>query len=331
MADFVLNQTDLSMLQRLQSFLPDKIFDMHAHLHNLEFDDDGPGGLLHRFGTADAKRFIEDQKMLYGDRYVRGLLIPMPTKRFTNWKIIDQFNEWMIQQVQTVPGCAMELFVKPTDTREDIEKWLTCDKIKGFKCYYLAIQSDKIESQADIGAYLPEAAWEIANERGMVITVHLVKNKALADPANLSYIQEKAAKYPNAKLILAHCARGFASWTVVETARKLKGLDNIYYDLAAICEIAPMYEVIRQAGADHVFWGTDYCIGLMRGKAFSSGMGFEWVYTEELPEGLNFPACLVTLESLFAFYQTSVMLDLSRQQVEDIFYNNAVRVLGLQA
>ena len=329
MADFVLNETDLSMRKRLESWLPDKIFDMHAHLHNAEHHRH-PDSICTAYGTADARRFLEDQKLLYGNRRVRGLLIPMPNVDFSDHSLIDAVNTWITAEVQKVPDCAAEVFVKPEDTRADIEKLLVSPQIKGFKCYYLAIQKDIAKNQADIGEYLPEAAWEIANERGFVITLHLVKDKALADPSNLAYIKEKAAKYPNAKLILAHCARGFASWTVVETVRQLKEFPNIYYDLAAICEIAPMYEVIRQAGADHVFWGTDYCIGMKRGKAFSSGMKFEWVYTEELPQGLNFPACLVTLESLFAFYQTCVMLDLTRQQVEDIFYNNAVGVLGLE-
>jgi len=330
MADFTLNETDLSMLARLQAFLPDKIFDMHAHIQNAEHMPITKGACKD-YGTTDAKRFLEDQKLLYGDRYVRGLLIPMPTVEFTDWALIDKVNAWVTEQVQTVPNCAAEVFVKPGDTVADIEKLLVNDQIKGFKCYYFAIQSDEPQVQADICQYLPEAAWEVANRRGMVITLHMMKDKALADPVNLAYIKEKAAKYPNAKLILAHCARGFASWTVVETARQLKDFPNIYYDLAAVCEIAPMYEVIRQAGADHVFWGTDYCISLLRGRAFSTGMGFAWAMTEQLPEGLNFPACLVALESLFAFYQTSVMLELTRQQVEDIFYNNAVRVLGLQA
>ena len=42
------------------------------------------------------------------------------------------------------------------------------------------------------------------------------------------------------------------------------------------------------------------------------------------------PMSLVCLESLFAFYQASLMLDLTKAQIEDIFYNNAVRLLGLE-
>ena len=39
---------------------------------------------------------------------------------------------------------------------------------------------------------------------------------------------------------------------MLETARKLKGIPNIYYDLAVVSEPVQVFEVIRQAGADHV-------------------------------------------------------------------------------
>ena len=45
---------------------------------------------------------------------------------------------------------------------------------------------------------------------------------------------------------------------------------------------------------------------------------------------MQLPMNLVCLESLFAFYQASLMLDLSKAQIQDIFYNNAVRLLGLE-
>ena len=329
MADFVFEQADQAMLERLQSFIPNKVFDAHVHLHKAEHTGDYPENLTVRYGTTTAKRFREDQKLLYGDRLVRGLFIPFPTVNFKAPGIPHAANEWILEQLADAPDCAAEVFVKPGDTREYIESLLVSDRIKGFKCYHLCAQVEGSTAECDIGQYLPEVAWEIANERGYVITLHMVKSRSLADPANMAYIKEKTAKYPNAKLILAHCARGFASWTTIETVRQLKGIPNIYYDMAAICEPATMYEVIRQAGHDKVMWGSDYCIDRVRGRASSCGLGFSWIYNNDLPEGFTIPNNLVCLESLFAFYQASIMLDLSKAQIEDIFYNNAIRLLGL--
>ena len=331
MSDFVFTQEDKALLARLQDFIPEKIFDMHAHIHNVDHIENNPDSLCIRHGTATARCFLEEQKALYGDRKVRAMLIPFPTMNFQTPGIPEQVNEWFLKQIATVPECVGEVFVKPGDSREYIESLLASDRIKGFKCYHITAKTDGPTFQADIGEYLPEVAWEIANERGFVITLHMVKELSLADPKNLAYIKEKTAQYPNAKLILAHCARGFASWTAIETVRQLKGIPNLYYDMAAICEPAAMYEVIRQAGADKVMWGSDYCIDRVRGRAFSCGQTFTWVYDYDLPkEGIHMPMSLVCLESLFAFYQASLMLDLSKAQIQDIFYNNAVRLLGLE-
>ena len=307
MSDFVFTQEDKALLARLQDFIPEKVFDMHAHIHNVAHIEDNPHSLTIRHGTATALDFLREQKELYGDRLVRGMLIPFPTMNFKTPGIPDQVNRWFLQQLETVPSCVGEVY----------ESLLVSDRIKGFKCYHITAQTDGPTFRADIGEYLPEVAWEIANERGFVITLHMVKELSLADPENLRYIKEKTAQYPNAKLILAHCARGFASWTTIETVRQLKGIPNIYYDMAAISEPATMYEVIRQAGYDKVMWGSDYCIDRVRGRAFSCGETFTWVYDYDLPKDkLQMPMSLVCLESLFAFYQASIMLDLSKAQID---------------
>lgn len=331
MSDFVFNREDKALLERLQSFIPEKIFDMHAHIHNVAHIEDNPHSLCVRHGTATAKGFLEEQKQLYGERKVRGMLIPFPTMNFQTPGIPEQVNAWFLKELETVPECVGEVFVKPGDSRAYIESLIQSPQVKGFKCYHITADTQGPTFKANIGEYLPELAWEIANERGFVITLHMVKDLSLADPENLAYIKEKTAQYPNAKLILAHCARGFSSWTTIETVRQLKGIPNLYYDMAAICEPATMYEVIRQAGIDKVMWGSDYCIDRVRGRASSFGLGFAWFYDYDIPKDtMQLPMNLVCLESLFAFYQASLMLDLSKEAIQDIFYYNAVRLLGLE-
>jgi hypothetical protein len=65
---------------------------------------------------------------------------------------------------------------------------------------------------------------------------------------NFNYITTMAHKYPKAKLILAHCARGFASWTTVEKVAELSDYENIWFDLAAICESPSIFQIIKKTG-----------------------------------------------------------------------------------
>lgn len=321
---------DRALLARLQSFIPGKVFDAHAHLHKVEYMPPGDN-LFWSFGTTGAEKFLADQKALYGDRKFRGLLLPTPSVLFNGRpELRAEMNAWMNEELRKLPDCVGAVYVVPGDTKEDIEAMLTNPQVKGFKCYHQTANTEGSTWFAEVDQYLPETAWQVANERGMSITIHMVRPSALADEKNMAYFKKMTAKYPNAKLILAHCARGFASWTTIEVVRKMKGIPNVYYDMAAICDTATMCEVIRQAGADHVLWGSDYCIDRAHGKPVNVGEGFRWLYKHEIPEQMNFPVCMTVLESLFAFYQASLVLDLSQEDIEKIFYDNGCKLYDLQ-
>lgn len=327
MFDFTLNTVDRKLLEKLDGFLPDRIFDAHAHLYQLE-QMATLNPLCKAYGPADAAAFLEDRKELFGGRRVQALFLPTPAAFLHQQKDVrDAYNRWLVSQLQAAPDCVCAPYVIPGDTAKDIEAMLAHPNVRALACSHVTAPAG---DQAVPGEYLPESAWQVADAHGLAIAIHLVRDGALADPENLSYIQAMAARYPNAKAILLHGARGFASWTAIETVRKLKELPNIYYDIAAICDPATMFELIRQAGADHVLWGSDYIVDRIKGRPVNCGTGFTWIYSHTLPETVSFPVGSLCCESLFAFYQASLMLDASRQTVADIFRGNACRLFGLE-
>ena len=330
MVDYQLSTEDKEILARLQDFIPDKVFDAHAHLHNNDHMADNASAFTD-FGSATAERFFAAQKQLYGNREIRAFFLPTPSMRLREDETIrDKCNAWLTREIAYAPHCAGAVYVKPGDSIETVKKMLTSPLIKGFKCYWQTSSRQDNLYQSDIGEYLPESAWQVANEKGMTITLHLAKTDALADPENLKYIQEMTHQYPNTILILAHCARGFASWTAIENIRHLRGIDNIYYDLAAICEPATIAETIRQTGAEKVLWGSDFCLDRIKGRPISIGNSFTWLYRHLLPAEME-DLCKTSTctESLFAFYQACMLLDADRKTVEDIFYNNANALFGV--
>jgi glutamate-1-semialdehyde 2,1-aminomutase len=182
---------------------------------------------------------------------------------------------------------------------------------------------------ADIGQYLPEAAWQVADEKKLCITLHMVKDRALADPDNLRYITEMAKAYPNATLILAHAARSFAAWTGIETVEKVAHLDNVWFDLSAVCESPAMMQIIKKTGTQRTMWGSDYTVSRYCGKAISLGDSFYWIYKKDLEAfsgATSFSSWLVGIENLMATRQACMLLDLDRKAVEDLFYGNAARL-----
>src|SRR5690606_24872663 len=152
-------------------------------------------------------------------------------------------------------------------------------QIKGFKCYHVT-SAKKPTFGADIGDYLPESVWQAAEKRGMFITLHMVKDRALSDPKNLEYIIAKCRQYPPANLILAHAARGFAPYNTIDAIHKLRGLENVYFDCAAVCETKAIVAILKEFGPSRLLWGSDFPVSMARGKCVSVADSFYWVYTD---------------------------------------------------
>ena len=160
----------------------------------------------------------------------------------------------------------------------------------------------------------------------MFITLHMVKDESLADANNLKYIKAMAKKYPDVVLILAHAARAFAAWTAFGTVDELKKFENIWYDFSSICESPAMTYILKKIGVKRCMWGTDYPISMSVGKAISLGKTFYWIGEKDLKNFTSSAALCVRhigTEEFMAIREASLILDLTRNDIEDLFYNNA--------
>lgn len=145
----------------------------------------------------------------------------------------DKAIGFLASELNKHPANFGEAIVFPGDTAEDIKKRIVHLGIRGLKCY-LTYAARPDYQNADVGEYLPEAAWLVANERKMVITLHLAK-EGLADANNLKYIINMSKRYTDAVLILAHAARAFAAWTGFDTVDELVQCENVWFDFSASC------------------------------------------------------------------------------------------------
>lgn len=331
-----LTQEDLTAIKLLDAFLPDKIFDMHMHIGSREICPYmwANNSIFAQCGDENTMdSYLRDNGRFFGNRKIRANMIVCPDASMadpTNGNREASTN-LLVRELEKHPECVGEIMISAKDTYEELETMLVHPRIRGFKCYHVT-SGNPDSFQCRIGEFLPEAAWQVADKHGLCITLHMVRDLALADPENMSYVCEMADKYPNAKFILAHAGRGFAAWTVIETVEQLAPHKNVYFDLSAVCESGPFFEIIRKCGHKRVFWGSDYPVSMFRGKCVSIGPSFLWLYKEHLEQcasKTNFSAYLVGIENLLAVRSACKMLDLTKQQIEDIFYHNAMELFGL--
>lgn len=316
MKDYIYNQYDREAAKILDAFLPEKIFDVHMHIAH----SPSCGKPL-----LDMDSYYADMRTLIGGRKLRCNGIVMPTQDLKQPEARTESLAFLVSQLEKYPDSVAEPMVLPHDSAEDIEKMLVHPRIRGLKCYHVYANRD-VTFQAGIDEYLPESAWEVANAKKLCITLHMVRDKSLADEGNMKYIKTMAKKYPDAILILAHAARAFASWTAIETVAELASFENVWYDFAGVCESPAMIQILRKIGVKRCLWGTDHPISMQAGKAISLADTFYWISGKDLASfggATTLHSWHVGTENLMAVRQAAMLTDLTAGDVEDLFYNNA--------
>jgi glutamate-1-semialdehyde 2,1-aminomutase len=206
-------------------------------------------------------------------------------------------------------------------------------RLSGLKCYHF--HSGKVPSwEAEIPDYLPERLVQVAGDEGLCITLHMVKARAVADPGNQHWIRHYCEKYPRMKLILAHAARGFNPYHTIEGLQALKSLPNLWCDMSAVTDVGACEAIIEILGHERLLYGSDFPVSHLRGRCVAIGDGFLWLYDDTLDWKtvwfLPLQPTLIGLESLRVLKQAAWHQRLSDRQVEDVFCNNARRLLGLR-
>ncbi len=320
---WLLRPEDREFYQReLATFVPDKVYDAHTHLWHRDHRvvPDVPDIV----GMPEFRTLIDQ---LHPGRRVSALFIPIAFDEKSQLS-----NEWIAKNTAMDPTYRGLFFIKPGDDPEWVRQEVRRLKLHGLKCYHLC-SATRPTWESDIPGFLPEELVKVAHEEGWVITLHMVKSRGVADPANIHWIRRYCEKYPNMKLILAHSARGFQPAHNLEGLPKLTGLDNLYFDTSANCEPIAHQAIIRIIGHKKLMYGSDIPVSHMRGRSLSAGDSFLWLYRESPVWGekhMRVKPVLIGLEHLRSVKWACWSERLNDNAVQDIFWNNAAQLFGVK-
>ena len=321
-------EADRSLLAALVDRLPERIADAHAHLYRTAHVDPVPP-FMQSPGPADsgvAEWRAHTATIVGGaERLAGGLLLPFPHPASDPGTV----NRFVVEATRGHDHVRAALLATPRCSPDDVDA-LAEPQIGGFKVYWCYATGPGDPRQALPSQFLPEWVWQQAHERGWFITLHLMRDAALADADNRREVRDHCERYPNAKLILAHAARGFHAPHTGAGIAALAGLDNVWFDSSAICEPEALVAVLRTFGPRRLLFGTDYPISQQRGRAITLGNGFAWVVTDRVT-GWDFPdaePAQVGLEGIRALLTAADLMHLDQRDLTDIFHDNTMRLLG---
>ena len=313
--------------RELDTFVPDRIFDAHAHLYRKSFFSVEPPLMVQRGPDVSLDVFSRFIEGLTPGRRTSGLFFGYPHAAIN----VEGNNDFIASEVRPDKTSRTQMLITPDMDPEYIRATVRREGFVGLKCYHV-FSSEKPTFYANIPSYLPEEHVRIAHEERLSITLHMVRPRAMADQHNQEVIRTWATKYPEVRFILAHAARGFNPHHTEEGIGALRGLRNIWCDTSAITDYGAFEAIIETLGVDRLLYGSDFPVSHLRGRCVAIGDSFLWLY----PENTEFRAAhgelrptLVGIEALRVLKLACTHLRLKDREVEQIFYGNAAEMYSL--
>ena len=315
--------------EELADFVPSRIFDAHIHMLNRAHLSDIPDP-SHDWADADLSVLRAWAERLYPGRETHFLVLGTPSPGID----VDAHNHWAIEQVHRDPQSRMNRLVTPSCTMADIRRDIEQRGFIGLKPYRLYSVTGNI-GDCRIHEFLPHPQLELANEMGLWITLHLSRFHGCADEHNVSDLEQfTTRRYPNIRWILAHCARSFTYWPIRQAIDRLRDLPNIWYDVSAVTEVRPLITLFSKEDRQRIFYGSDGLdANYFRGQYVALGRSWQSLDTDRVD--LKFPHCdsrpiLSVYEQLLSMKHAAEISDLGRDEIDDIFWRNAVTAFGVE-
>ena len=315
--------------EELEEFVPKKVLDIHVHIMN---EATIPKDLTYYAGGVPLKRytfedFEEDLIAAYPGRETFALCFGLPNPQYNN----RENDRYVAEGCDNKRLFGLRLLDPHVDTPEALQADLTSGKFLGVKPYPRYTRHPDL-NDAQIPEMLPDWSMEIVNELGQIVMLHIPRKMRLADPLNQKHLVELCTTYPNAKIMLAHIGRAYYLQNVLGNLERLREFPNMYYDLTMVQHWEVMEHTFERVDRDKVVFGTDIPIALAPGKAVEINNQYSYVtprpwaisITDDHGK-IQFTSFLY--EELRAMKRAVQRLGLDRSYVEDMFYNNGMKVL----
>ena len=343
MAAFELREHDREIYERhLRDFLPERLLDIHTHVW-LERDvhrSAGPSRVVSWPDRVAPENPIEEHLECY------RLLFPGKTVTPCLFAgLIDEVSEpaqnAYVRESARRHGLPALLFALPQWSAGELERRVSEGAFQGIKVYLNLAPAYLPRQEIRIFDFLPPHQLEVMDRLGLVVMLHVPRDLRLRDPVNLAQILEIEGRYRGLQLVLAHVGRAYCNEDAGDAFRILEGTERLVFDFAANTNDWVFEQALRAVGPKRVLFGSDMPIVRMRMRRICEN----GVYVNLVPRGLygelsgdknmreiDGPEAerltFFMYEELLAFRGAAERVGLSAADLQDVFYDNAARILA---
>ena len=313
----------------LESWVPQRVYDCHMHMLDNSLIAEGTK-YRDLYPDTDFETVKAWHNLVMPGRETHFLMLGRPAPGTD----VYGHNTFMHREMQSDPLSRRNRLTMPSDTPEEIERDVKERGFIGLKVYrFYSVTGDMKDCR--IHEFLPHEQMEVASELGLWVTMHLSRAGG-GDEENLRDLEEYTTKrYPGIRWILAHCARSFVYWQMEYGIDRLKAdAEHLVRHLRGDRRSPVHHAVPRGRPPAHLLRHRRHRVGLVStARTRRSARRTRWSKPTRCRISTSTtrttgPSSACTSSSL-AMKQAAAIAELSRDQIEDIFWRNAVRELGI--
>ena len=314
--------------EEMEGFVPGKVLDFHVHVVNAEAIPPGEtysaGG--HELACYDMDDLRQDLGEVYPGRETYAVCFGSPNERFDR----RENNAYVAANCDRKRFFPLRL-IDPAEDPAEVRRDVAESGFLGFKPYLNYVRKAD-PNLVEIHEMLPDGIMRIADELSLIVMLHIPRKQRLADPINQAQIVEICEGYPKAKVVLAHIGRAYYLKNVLGNLDNLKGLPNLYVDLAMLNNWEVLEHTFSVFARERILYGTDIPIALAPGKSVE--INDQYTYVTPVPWHLSisddhgklvFTSFLY--EQLRAIKRAAERIGLGRDFLEAVFFDNGMALL----
>lgn len=325
----------------LRNFLPENIIDIHTHIWRLsdypenQKQDERIVSWPSRVAKENpVEHLIETYKQLLPGKNVIPLMFSQLPQN--NLDIVNNY----VALCSKKTGYPALIFSNPAWSAKELEKRIMEHGFIGAKSYMTMLPENISFESIEIFDYFPHHHLEVHNKNNWIVMLHIPKNNRLKDPENIKGLLEIDSRYEHLQLIVAHVGRAYCDEDTGNAFEILKKTKRIMFDISANTNENVFRKLIQCVGPDRILFGSDMPITRMRMKRITkNGIYVNLVpkglygdvsqdrHMEEIDGELAETLTFFLYEEIDAFRKASEKEGLKRNDIEKIFYSNAMKVI----
>ena len=330
-------QADLPFYRsEIAPMLPPVVLDFHAHTWSADdwratpWETDAAGGrYMVTTEQYPPETLLADGRRCFPDREYQAVCFGCPTPA-ADW---EKDTAFVAAAARNHAGLhPLVLAGKGLGIpRERYERALTEGHFFGFKVF-LPWHGDNY-GDTRVEDMLGPVETALANERRLVVMLHVPGRGRLADPAVQRGVRWLAGECPNAHVVLAHCGRCYLPAEMKAAIGSIRGLPNVSMETSMVMDPVVIQMVLGEIGPERLMYGTDFPVAAMRGRRVRVMDHWVDVVLPGYPESAfrvaasGIRATSMAWEIALAIRWAAEMAGLRASQLHDIFHGNGARIL----